>query len=108
MPSTATALTPARISLYGHGLLGSDDEVHDSWVQALATGHNMVFCATDCWGLAHGDVANDAAALGNLNLFGAVIDRLQQGALNTLFLGRLMLNPPGWPPTRRSSRSDTR
>ena len=27
VPSTATALTPARISLYGHGLLGSEDEV---------------------------------------------------------------------------------
>ena len=55
----------------------------------------MVFCATDFWGLANGDVGNDAAALGNLNLFGAVIDRLQQGALNTLYLGRLMLNPAG-------------
>ena len=40
-------------------------------------------------------MGNDAAALGNLNLFGAVIDRLQQGALNTLYLGRLMLNPAG-------------
>ena len=64
-------------------------------VEALATGHNMVFCATDFWGLANGDIGNDAAALGNLNLFGAVVDRLQQGALNTLYLGRLMLNPAG-------------
>ncbi|MGZ4191231.1 MAG: hypothetical protein ACXVRW_02135 [Solirubrobacteraceae bacterium] len=95
VPSTATALTPARTSLYGHGLLGSRDEVGDPWVVALATGHNMVFCATDFWGLANGDIANDAAALGNLNLFGAVVDRLQQGALNTLYLGRLMLNPQG-------------
>ena len=31
----------------------------------------------------------------NLNLFEPVIDRLQQGALNSLFLGRLMLNPKG-------------
>jgi hypothetical protein len=95
VPSTATALTPARISLYSHGLLGSEDEVHSGAVEALATGHNMVFCATDFWGLANGDVGNDAAALGNINLFGAVIDRLQQGALNTLYLGRLMLNPAG-------------
>ena len=95
VPSTATPLTPARISLYGHGLLGSEDEVTAGAEEALASGHNIVLCATDFWGLATDDTANDAAALGNINLFGAVIDRLQQGALNTLYLGRLMLNPAG-------------
>jgi hypothetical protein len=95
VPSTATALTPARISLYGHGLLGSADEVTATPIKALATGHNMVICSTDFWGLANGDTLNDAAALGNLNLFPAVTDRLQQGALNMLYLGRLMLNPGG-------------
>jgi hypothetical protein len=40
-------------------------------------------------------VPADAAALGNLNRFEPVVDRLQQGALNSLFLGRLMLNPRG-------------
>jgi hypothetical protein len=95
VPSTATPLTPARISLYGHGLLGSEDEVTSGAEESLAAGHNIVLCATDFWGLAENDTLNDAAALGNINLFGAVIDRLQQGALNTLYLGRLMLNPAG-------------
>jgi hypothetical protein len=95
VPSTASALAPARISLYGHGLLGSADEIQSAAEVSLATGHNIAICATDFWGLANGDVGNDAAALGNLNLFGAVVDRLQQGALNTLYLGRLMLNPAG-------------
>ena len=61
----------------------------------MATEHNVVDCATDWWGLADRDTLNDAAAIGNLNLFPPVIDRLQQGVLNTLFLGRLMLNPQG-------------
>jgi hypothetical protein len=95
VPATATALTPARISLYGHGLLGSAGEVTSASVEALASGHNIVICSTDFWGLANGDVGNDAAALGNLNLFSAVTDRLQQGALNMLYLGRVMLNPGG-------------
>ena len=95
VPSTATALTPARISLYGHGLLGSASQVTATPIEALASGHNIVICSTDFWGLANGDTINDAAALGNLNLFPAVIDRLQQGALNTLYLGRLLLNPAG-------------
>jgi hypothetical protein len=95
IPSTADAAHPARISLYGHGLLGSRDEVEAGNVQAMAREHNFVFCATDWWGLASGDTGYDASALGDLNLFPAVVDRLQQGVLNTLFLGRLMLNPGG-------------
>ncbi len=58
--------------------------------------HNMVFCATGWWDLASGDTTNDARALSNLNLFAPVIDRLQQGVRNTLFLGRLMLNAQGF------------
>jgi hypothetical protein len=56
----------------------------------------MVFCATDWWGLAEQDTAYDITALQDLNNFPNVVDRLQQGVLNTLFLGRLMLNPKGF------------
>ena len=52
VPSSASPTTPARISLYGHGLLGSYDEVEDGPVTAMATEHNMVFCATYWTGLA--------------------------------------------------------
>jgi len=96
VPTSATPSNPARISLYGHGLLGSRSEVTDSWVQALATNYNMVFCATDWWGLAQGDEGFDAGAIANLNLFPNVVDRLQQGVLNFLYLGRLMDNPQGF------------
>ncbi len=96
IPNTASPSSPARLSLYGHGLLGSHTEVEAGNVEAMATEHNMTFCATDWWGLAEGDIPGDIAALGNLNLFPNVIDRLQQGVLNTLYLGRLMLNPEGF------------
>ncbi|MGZ4227920.1 MAG: hypothetical protein ACXVTC_16985, partial [Solirubrobacteraceae bacterium] len=96
VPSTASASTPARISLYGHGLLGSRTEVHAGNVEDMAIEHNMVFCATDWWGLAEQDTAYDITALQDINNFPNVVDRLQQGVLNTLFLGRLMLNPQGF------------
>ena len=95
VPSSAGASTPARISLYGHGLLGDHTEVEAGNVEAMATEHNMVFCATDWWGLAVGDVPFDVRALQDINNFPSVVDRLQQGVLNTLFLGRAMLNPRG-------------
>jgi hypothetical protein len=96
VPSTATPSDPARISLYGHGLLGSHTEVTATNVEAMATEHNIVFCATDWWGLADPDSGNDAHAIQNLNLFPNVIDRLQQGVVNALYLGRLLFSPSGF------------
>jgi hypothetical protein len=96
IPTSATAHHLARISLYGHGLLGSRDEVEAGNVRDMATEKNMTFCATDWWGLASPDTAYDASVLGNLGGFENVVDRLQQGVLNTLFLGRVMLNPKGF------------
>ena len=87
---------PARASLYGHGLLGSRTEVRAGNVQAMAAEHDFVFCATDWWGLAQADTPFDVSALQNLNRFPAVVDRLQQGVLNTLLLGRLLSNPNGF------------
>ncbi|MGH2967292.1 MAG: hypothetical protein ACRDMH_18190 [Solirubrobacterales bacterium] len=96
IPTSASANSPARPSLYGHGLLGSADEVDAGNVEAMASEHDMMFCATDWWGLASGDVPFDIGALQDLNKFPDVVDRLQQGVLNTLYLGRLMRTSDGF------------
>ncbi len=95
IPRAATS-APARPSLYGHGLLGSRGEVDAGNVQDMAAEHDFMFCATDWWGLSSADVSFDIGVLQDLNLFPIVADRLQQGVLNTLFLGRLMANPGGF------------
>jgi hypothetical protein len=95
IPSSASGANPARISLYGHGFLGSRKEIELAHVQEVATTYNMVFCATDWWGLAHPDKPYDISALRNVNKLPAVVDRIQQGVLNTLYLGRLMINTRG-------------
>ena len=81
--------------LYGHGFLSSHKEVEAENLQQLAIAYNMVFCATDWWGL---DAANTSffdSALEDVNELPSVIDRVQQGVLNTLYLGRLMINAQG-------------
>jgi hypothetical protein len=92
----AAETAPARPSLYGHGLLGSRTEVRAGNVQNMAAEHNFVFCATDWWGLSQADVPFDISALQDGNKFPIVIDRLQQGVLNTLFLGRLLATSDGF------------
>jgi hypothetical protein len=96
IPSSAGAPAPARVSLYGHGLFGSYAQVEDPWVQAVAVGHNMVFCGTDWWGLTQADEPFAGSVVANLNRFPVIVDRLQQAVLNSLFLGRLMVNPRGF------------
>jgi hypothetical protein len=96
VPTTTTTGHPARGTIYGHGLLGSGDEIQSDAEESLATAHNFIICATDWWGMSSGDVGYDVSALMDLNLFPPVVDRLQQGVLNTLFLSRLMRTDDGF------------
>jgi hypothetical protein len=90
-----TTPAPARPSLYGHGLLGSQDEVTAGNVRRMANEHDFVFCATKWIGMSEEDIANAVKTLGDISFFPTVADRLQQGVLNTLVLGRLMIHENG-------------
>ena len=94
VPTAATSANPARLALYGHGLLGSADEVIGIGTSAAAV--NVAFCATDWIGMAASDLPNVIAILGDLTRFRSLADRLQQGHLDFLFLGRLMRHPQGF------------
>ncbi len=87
---------PARMSMYGHGLLGDQSEVNGSLVRPMAATYNVAYCATDWIGMAEEDIGNAIAVLQDLSQFPSLADRLQQGLLNFLFLGRLMKHPDGF------------
>ena len=87
----------ARPSLYGHGLFGSIDEMTSKNVRQLGVENNVIICGTDWIGMAKEDVFPTAFnALQDLSKFPALPDRLQQGFLNFLFLGRLLVHPNGF------------
>jgi len=90
-----TTPAPARPSIHGHGLLGSQGEVGAGNVRRMANEHNFVFCATKWIGMSEEDVPNAVTILGDISTFPTLADRLQQGVLNTLFLGRLMIHENG-------------
>jgi hypothetical protein len=94
MPQNDSGL--ARMSLYGHGLLGSQDEVNGSLVRKMSQTYNVAYCATNWIGLAEEDIFNAVQILTDLSRFPSLADRLQQGFLNFLFLGRLMRHPNGF------------
>ena len=86
---------PSQAALYGHGLLGSRNEVGSANVRAMAGEHDFTFCATDWIGMAADDPNTVISALENVSAFPEVTERTQQGVLNALFLGR-DLGQPGW------------
>lgn len=86
---------PAHLVQYGHGLLGSNREIDAGNVRAFANEHNVVFCATKWAGMSEDDIGNAAATLANFSNFATMADRLQQGVLNQIVLGRLMIAEDG-------------
>lgn len=97
IPNTART-TPARASLYGHGLLGSGGQANSGYVRSLAREHNIAFCGTDYIGMAEDDLStlNVVQIIADLSRFPQLVDRNQQGLLNFLVLGRLMTRPGGF------------
>jgi len=94
------ALDPAnahksRPSLYGHGLFGSYDELGQDQVRNMEAENNFTYCGTKWEGMAEDDIPNVATVLLDVSSFNTLADRVQQGMLNFLYLGRLMIHPDG-------------
>ena len=92
----AARTQPARIALYGHGLLGDQGEVNGDLTQKMSADHDLAYCATDWYGMAAADIGTAAAALQDLSNFPKLTDRLQQGLLAFMFLGRAAQRPDGF------------
>jgi hypothetical protein len=88
--------SPARPSLYGHGLFGSAGEVRSSGQAELADTYNFVLCATDEIGMSQSDLGTALEILNDVSAFPNLADRLQQGLLDELYLGRAMIHPSGF------------
>ncbi len=86
---------PARPIVYGHGLLGSNDEVNAGHLQAFSDRFNFVIGGTNWIGLSEEDVGPIVALIGELSGFPALPDRLQQAVLNFILMGRLRSAPDG-------------
>ncbi len=87
---------PVRPSMYGHGLFGDYTEVHTTNVRQLGTDEGVLTCATDFTGMMEDDVGTAITALQDLSKFQPIPDGLQQGFLNFIYLGRLLMLPDGF------------
>jgi hypothetical protein len=93
VPTSASPSNRARPLLFGHGLFQNASIVDQA--ARIAIRANAVTCGTDFSGLSSEDVPNALSVSGDLSRFPTLADRLQQGLLNFMFLGRLMIHPRG-------------
>lgn len=83
---------PARASLWGHGLLGTRFQL--GTLSELAQTYNYVIAAVDMQGMSDPDVAGAVLpAVLDMSVFHRIPERLHQGFLNHLLLGRLLADP---------------
>jgi hypothetical protein len=93
VPNTS-ATTPARPLLFGHGLF-QDYTAVDS-IALLAPVSNAVICGTNFSGMSNEDLVNAGNVSADLSRFPTMADRLQQGILDFMYLGRAMIHPQGF------------
>jgi len=95
LPLTVTPTDAGPGVVYGHGLLGTGRQATSSGPTALSQ-RNFVVCGTDLIGMAEEDVPNAIASLNDAGNFFTLAERLMQGHVNEVFLGRLLAHPDGF------------
>ncbi len=109
----ASPVSPARAALYGHGLFGEGPggEFRAGNVRAMQVEHNIMFCATDWYGMATEDFMAGVMhnALADIGKFPQQVDRSQQGILAAMYLAELLRHPDGFAshPAFRHGADDT-
>jgi hypothetical protein len=88
VPHAALDGEEVGVILYGHGLLGSRDEIRSSVWSRVAQQYNYIFIATDWTGMAAADQQTAIAATSDVTNFQGIADRMHQGILEFLMLGR--------------------
>jgi len=92
--ATADSIDAAIPGTYGHGLLGSRTQVNGQ--SALANQSNTLWCAVDFAGFATEDLPTVIASLSDMSNFNKLVDRMQQGFVNFMYLSRALTHPDGF------------
>ena len=101
IPNSAVAggtLHPTQSGIFGHGLLGAFDQVSDmiKFTPSEANIANTSWCATNWAGFSEDDLGTVIGVLGDVSKFPQMGDRMLQGFVNMIYLGRAMTMAGGF------------
>ena len=91
--STGTVI-PGATGTYGHGLLGTLNQINATEGVAEVTG--STWCAANWDGFSEADLGTIIQSLGDMSNFHKAVDRMQQGFVNFMMLQRAMIHPGGF------------
>lgn len=86
--------SPVKTILYGHGLMGDRGQV--DFFGSFAAQGMIAGCAVDWMGMSSSDLANEFEILSDMSRFNEQADRMLQGHIAFLMLGRLVNDPRGF------------
>lgn len=88
IPHSAMDGTPHGLVQYGHGLLGSGEEVNAGYNGQIANDHRLIFFAASLAGMSEEDVGPVLASVRDVGNFQYVAQRQHQGFANWAVLAR--------------------
>jgi hypothetical protein len=91
-------VNPTQSGIFGHGLLGDFTQVSDmiKFTPSEANISNTSWCATNWAGFSSDDIGSVVSVLGDVSKFPQMADRMQQGFVNMIYLGRAMTMSGGF------------
>ncbi len=90
IPHSALDGTPHGLVKYGHGMLGSGEQVFGGFNRQIANDHHLIFFGADFIGFSSEDVPQATFALQQPTYFEEMVDRMHQGVLEWVLLTRAM------------------
>lgn len=82
---------PHGLVQYGHGLMGSGDEVRAGYNNYIANNHRLIFYSANLAGMSFEDFVTVGQVLRDFSRFPFISDRLHQGMTNWVALARSMI-----------------
>ena len=101
IPNSAVSgitVNQTQSGIFGHGLLGDFTQVDDMvrFSNSEANVSNTTWCATNWAGFSSDDLGQVITSLGDISNFTKLTDRMVQGFVNMIYLGRAMMHPSGF------------
>jgi hypothetical protein len=93
IPRAALDGTPQSLIMYGHGLLGTSEEVNATWSEynaKIGNTYGAIHFGADMTGMSEADYGNVVLMLQDFSTFPIVADRLHQGMTEWQLLARAM------------------
>lgn len=91
-----TGVTPGPAGIYGHGLLGDYRQITSAGPVNVGRDGGSVWCGANWDGFSSADLISVVDSLKDVSNFNKAVDRMQQGFVNFMLLGRAMIHEDGF------------